>query len=351
MKLFEDKIRTQTQIGKTGENIYNYFDTNSQIEIEKIRNLFNTWFDNYPNDYKNDLLKSFKNKFYDSFFELFIHELFRKQGYTLIPHPPLLNTNRKPDFLAVKGDEKFYIEATTVAYLSEEEQKKENFREKFIDELNKISAAKYWIVLNDLNFKSNNFPKTKHLKSTIEKSISKLNPIIFDFETSKLLSLEEVIIEDDNVKISLSIIKKNNLNMENSRPIGLQYYKPIIKDAIEDSEKILKNLKHKASRYGELELPFLVCLNIDFRYNLQYDVDDAFYNQNFIYSPTPKLTKLSAALITKISLGNIFDSPKHRLITNSHSQRKLPTDNIQLSYEIDGNEALKKSIQEILNLK
>lgn len=100
-----------------------------------------------------------------------------------------------------------------------------------------------------------------------------------------------------------------------------------------------------------MELPFLVCLNIDFRYNLLYDVSDAFYNQNFIYSPTPKLTKLSASLVTKISLGNIFDSPKHRLIINSHSQKKLPTDNIRLSYEIDGNEVFKKNIEEILELK
>src|SRR5690606_40481462 len=86
MKLFEDKIRNDNSIAKLGENVYMFYDTNSQPKIENLRNLLNDWFDNYPEEYKNDLLNNFKNNFYNSFYELFIHELFYKLGYRSEEH-------------------------------------------------------------------------------------------------------------------------------------------------------------------------------------------------------------------------------------------------------------------------
>jgi hypothetical protein len=144
MKLFEDKIRDNYDRANSGENIYKYFDNNQQSHIVKIRDILNKWFENYSEDYKKDLKDSFKNHFYNSFYELFIHELFFNQGFVLEPHPTIQGTLRKPDFLAIKGKQKIYIEATTISYVSEIEQKKENFREKFIDEL-----------LNEITLKTN----------------------------------------------------------------------------------------------------------------------------------------------------------------------------------------------------
>lgn len=352
MKLFEDKIRNDNSIAKLGENVYMFYDTNSQPKIENLRNLLNDWFDNYPEEYKNDLLNNFKNNFYDFFYELFIHELFYKLGYTLIPHPLLPNTEKKPDFLAIKENEKFYIEATTVSYLSDIEQKKENFRDKFVEELNNINSPYFWIVLKNINFKSDNFPKIKFLKSNIENSIAKINYENFSNDRNNLFSQEEIKIEDQNISIVLSLVKKSNnaINNKSNRPIGIQFQDITIKDASEDSEKIFKNLKQKASRYGELDLPLLVCLNLDFRYNIKYDVDFAFYNKNFIYSINPKLTKLSATLINNVSLGNIFNSQQHRIIINPHSLNKISIENLQLTYELNEKVINKKSIEEVLNL-
>src|SRR5690554_4786686 len=208
MKLFEDKIRNNSQVGLLGDNIYEYFDSNSQPKIDKIRNLLNDWFANYPDEHKSDLINNFKNKFYDSFYELFIHELFHKIGYTLTPHPTLEHSQKKPDFLAIRGSEEFYIEATTISYVSDLEQKKENFRDKFIEELNKVDSPNFWIVLKDIKFKTDHFPKIKLLKKKIEKEIETLSLNDFqDYDTNLLNSFK--MIEDNNVIINISFIKKS----------------------------------------------------------------------------------------------------------------------------------------------
>jgi len=65
----------------------------------KIRNLLNKWFDHYPQEDQLSLKTDFKNDFQAAFFELFIHELFKKQGFKLKPHPKVEGTTKKPDFL------------------------------------------------------------------------------------------------------------------------------------------------------------------------------------------------------------------------------------------------------------
>lgn len=240
MKLFEDKIRNDNGRAKVGENVYKYFDNNSQPKFEEIRNLLNNWFENYPEEYKNDLLNNFKNNFYDSFYELFIHELFYKLGYTLIPHPTILNTEKKPDFLASKADEKFYIEATTISYLSEIARKRENFKNKFIEELNKINSPNFWIVLKNIEFKSKNFPKLKFLRNSIENRIAKVNLDSFNNDKSNLFSLEVIKIDDQNISIVVSLIKNSNNAIPNisNRPIGVQIQDITTKGTSEDSVKV-----------------------------------------------------------------------------------------------------------------
>lgn len=140
MKLFEDKIREDYRRASFGDNTFDYYDNNQQVKIIEIRELLNKWFENYPEENKIDLKQNFKNSFNDAFYELFVHETFYRQGYTLKPHPSLENSAKKPDFLAKKGEEEFYIEATTVSSLSELEVKQENFKAQFIDELNKMDS-------------------------------------------------------------------------------------------------------------------------------------------------------------------------------------------------------------------
>lgn len=353
MKLFEDKIRDNYRRASFGENIYNYFDNNQQTKIVEVRDLLNRWFENYPKESKIELQHNFKNSFYNAFYELFIHETFYRQGYLLKPHPVLENSQKRPDFIAKKGEEEFYIEATTVSFLSELETKSENFKEKFIEELNKMNSLNFWMGLKKLKFKKVNFPKVGRIRKELEKEISKINLLNTEIKENNTQLKHDLKFEDDNLLIIITLFIKSEKakNHNDFRPIGIEFSPITIKDATEDSDKIFKNFKKKAGRYGRLNRPFIICLNLAFNFNLKYDVDWAFYNPKCFDSVTPSFTKVSAAFVTHVSVGNIFNSPKHRLILNHHSAFLLDMNNLALSFESQEVVIMKKNIDDILKLR
>jgi len=352
MKLFEDKMRNNYKPASSGEDAYTYYDNNEQEKIVDVRELLNKWFANYPDENKLELQHSFKNSFYNAFYELFIHETFYCQGYTLQVHPLLENSSKRPDFLAKKDKQEFYIEATTVSYITDEEGRRENFKQKFIDELNKMNCPNFWLALEKLEFKKGKFPKVKTLRKEIEQKLTKINPIDIETRQKNNLSNHELKCEDDNILIVLTLFNKSEIAKKNvnSRPIGLQFSPVTIKNADEDSDKILKAFKSKAGWYGELNKPFIICLNLDFNFNLKHDVDWAFYNRKSFNSLKPKFSKASAAFVSHVSVGNIFNLPKHRLILNRHSAYPLEIEKLELSYEDNEVESKRKDIHEILKL-
>lgn len=353
MKLFEDKLRTNHKPASSGENAYLYYDNNQQPKIVEIRNLLNKWFENYPEENKLELKQSFRNNFYTAFYELFIHEIFYCQGYELQIHPTLEDSNNKPDFLAKKGKEEFYIEATTVSYLSEIESKKQNFKQKFIDELNKINSPNFWLAIEKLEFKKDNFPKAKTIRDKFEQKLNTINPIDNEIRQKVPLTSLKLKFEDDNLLIILTLFNKSDAAKKklNLRPIGLQFSPVTIKNADEDSEKILNSFKSKSKRYGKLNKPFIICINLDFNFNLKHDIDWAFYNQNSFNSEKAKFSKASAVFVSQVSVGNIFNLPKHRLILNKHSTYPIEIENLEFSYEFNEIENKRKNIYQILNIE
>lgn len=352
MKLFEDKVRDDYRRASYGDNIFNYYNNNQQTKIVEIRELLNKWFENYPEENKIELKQNFKNSFNDAFYELFVHETFYRQGYILEPHPQLENSAKKPDFLARKGGEEFYIEATTVSSLSELEVKQENFKAQFIDELNKMNSPIFWLGLEKLEFKKGNFPKVGKLRKAFENELNKINPADIGIREKNTLLTDHLKYEDDNLLIILSLFIKSEAvkNKKDIRPIAIEFSPVTIKDASEDSDKILKNFKSKATRYGVLNKPFIICLNLDFSFNLKYDVDWAFYNTSSFNSIAPKFTKVSAVFVSDVNVGNIFNLPKHRLIVNPHSIYPIQIENLELSFESQEVETNKKDIDKILEL-
>ncbi len=352
MKLFEDKLRDNYKRAETGENLYNYYDNNQQAKIVQVREILNQWFENYPKEHRSDLVSNFRNSFHDAFYELFIHETFFRQGYILEPHPVLSNSTKRPDFLAKKGSEEFYVEATTISYLSEAEIKKENFKQNFIDELNKMVSPNFWLGLKELEFKKTNFPKVSTLRKRFEQKLTEINPTDIENRERNSLLTHDLKFEDDNLKVVVTLFLKSETakNASDFRTIGVQFSPVTIKNANQDPDKILKNLKDKAGRYGELKMPFIICLNLDFNFNLKEDVDWAFYQSKGFDSLTPKFTKVSAVFVSHVTQGNIFNCPQHRLIVNKHSSHPINLENLELSFENDGIEMVKKDINCLLNL-
>lgn len=75
------------------------------------------WFSEYPNIEQAELAGRFCDDDYvqhiSAWWELYIFTLFRRLGYEMAIHPDMLNTTRKPDFLATQNNVSMYVECVT----------------------------------------------------------------------------------------------------------------------------------------------------------------------------------------------------------------------------------------------
>lgn len=337
MVLFEEKDRFDFQYAEHNVNIFEFFDSNAQNRVKVVRDVLNDWFSRYPESHQKDLKQGFKNDFYTAMYELFIHELFIKQGFQLFPHPIIPNSSKRPDFLAVKDSTEFYIEATVLTGISEEESKKQNFQDNLINQLQKINSPNCWLALYNIKFKTDNQPATKKIKKAIEAKLTKINPDELALRlVNNPIAFERIDYEDNNVKIELKALPKSEEARGNKgiRPIGLQYAGVTVSDATSDSDLIINSFKGKALRYGSLDKPFLICINLDnIKFSLNHDVTWAFTGDGCFSLNTPKFTRTSGVFLTKFNPSDLYTS-EHRLILHPLAQNNLDTESILLTYEI-----------------
>ena len=68
MLLFEQKIRTLQGPAEYNADLYTYYNDSARDDIDCIRNLIESWFENYPDSEKEDLKARFKAAFNPTFF-------------------------------------------------------------------------------------------------------------------------------------------------------------------------------------------------------------------------------------------------------------------------------------------
>ena len=102
----------------TRESPFEYVNRSAEPEIERIRNLLEQWFRDYPATAQKDVRKRFRSRNQDThqsaFFELLVHALLRRLGCEVKAHPNIPGSAKQPDFHVCTGDRSFYLEATVI---------------------------------------------------------------------------------------------------------------------------------------------------------------------------------------------------------------------------------------------
>jgi hypothetical protein len=377
MKLFEDKQRTDNSYANHFYNKYDFYDSRSLPFAIQIRKVLNQWFAKYPKSEKRDLKKRFMKEFYSAFFELFIHELFLRQGFLLEVHPNVPGSNKKPDFL-VKGNEmEFYLEAKVATDKTNSERSIENRIKQLYDSLNTIESLNFYICIRELELKSENQPSAKKIKRYLESEFNKYDP---DEVDNKIKihgpdSLDTITYEDQNIKLSATFIPRSKQlrGKKDVKSIGMYPFQTF-KESVENSIKTA--VEKKATRYGELDKPYLICINSISEKGLGYeDIMNSFFGSlQVTYSSNPKnndlhytraldgmflnsygqmYTRVSAVLITHVYPSTLHVA-NHWLVKHPFAAKELIFDPFQLQKVevIDDNiETIKgRTIKEILEL-
>lgn len=370
MKLFEEKKRTDLAPSKHIDNTFDFYDRSAQINFKIIRNTLNSWFEKYPKSEQKELKNRFKTEFSSAFFELFLHELFHKQGFSLSPHPSLADTNKKPDFLVKGNGIEFYVEAIEATGKSDEERAHENWAKILYDSINTINSPNFLLGLNELFFKTTNQPKVAKIVRYIESKLPDYDPDTYNNDNA-----EPIICEDENLRLEISLIPRQlkYRGKEGNQAIGV-YPGESFFGGVEDVIKLA--VKKKATRYGKLDKPYLVCINSTSEKGTdEFAIMNALFgslkctfstnpaNRNekwersfdgiFRDSKGAKFTRVSGLLITSVFPANLHVA-NYWLVKHPFSVNDLAFENFQLSKIIvEGGQIKKmegKTIKDVLEI-
>lgn len=357
-KIFENKKRTDSNFANHLDDLFDFYDRSAKPEFTKVRNIINEWFIDYPQSEKSELKSRFRKTFSPAFFELFIYQLFAKQGFTLTPHPQIPGTKKAPDFLAEKGNLSFYIEAIEATGISDAEAASNKKVNAIYDALSKLTIPNYWLIIEKLKIKSIQQPSSKRIIEYLETRLPDYisNIVAANIELSDWGHITPLVIDKDDVKLVVRLFPKSLQHSQDEStptigglPGGSGWGYP--------EEQLIRNAVHKkASRYGELDKPYLICINAFSRLGITNagventllgslmeswpsNADDASLqkkrvNNGVFYSESrPTKTRVSGIFVTSVFPSNVEVAP-HWLAKHPCGKRELDFTTLQLSHQI-----------------
>jgi len=265
-KLFDEMDQDYTGPALYAEPMFNYLNRCVRLECKRIRNLLEQWFKNFPSEFQNELRTRFRSKddrqHLAAFFELYLHELLSKSGFSVEIHPVVNNKATHPDFKVLKdGKPLFYLEATLAA-LSDEDTSAKTRENQVYDALNRTKSPNFFIGVKVHGASTTNPPGAK-MRRFLERKLSKLDPdmIAKQFEQGDFETLPRWEWKHDDWQITFFPIPKKPeaRGKPGVRPIGIQMYDVKL---ITPHIGIKKAIQDKATKYGELDLPYIVAINV-----------------------------------------------------------------------------------------
>ena len=355
MKLFDDIDRTFKGPANHNENTFDYYQRCVRKDISIIRNKLNEWFQDCPDSEKKELKNSFKKSFDDCFFELFLFQLFQNLGFKIIVHPNLKNSSKRPDFLVSRDNLELYVEAKIVKDKSKKEEGLERKINKFYDDFSRIKIKGFLLCIDEFVVKTKQQPNSKAALRHIENELKNIDPekLIKDFENNGFDRIPIIKFEDEDLKITVKpmpVIPSAGTK-ENKRPIGI-YPGEIFWGGGEESMR--ESINFKAKKYGELDKPFIVCINsLNFKTSGKIDIEDAIWGSQaiswsedpdnrdehwirkrdgiFLDKKGPRLKNLSGVFVTKLYPHNI-PSAEYWIFENPFSTNSFNFKELDLPY-------------------
>jgi hypothetical protein len=182
--------------------------------------------------------------------------------------------------------------------------------------LNQIDSTNFLLSIQQIKFLNGNQPNGKKIISHFDKIIASVDPDHYRalMENGGYGNMPHINYEDEMVQIEFKLMPKApHLRGNTGRAIGSYgFYSKVGGDEVGIRDALLK----KSKNYGELDKPFLICLNYPSSFLDEEDVRIALFGLNdripdnelecfFGTANNPKNTRVSAVLITGFTVSGL----------------------------------------------
>lgn len=284
MRLFDQFQRTDYESARYAEPLFTYMNRTARAEFEEVRNKLEVWFSHYPKPEQPEIRARFcsdiNTQHQSALFELLLHEILRVLGCEITPHPTLSNTAKTPDFLVKPlNGTPFYIEAVLATNESADEaaaQARINTVYDVVDR--KVDSSNFFLWVN-VEGSPKSPPSANRIASFLNKRLAKLDPdqVAILYETGGKDAIPSWRYEHDGWIVNFQPIPKKPeaRNKKGARPIGAQSTGV---HWVDHRTPIRNAINKKAGRYGELELPYIVAVNV-LEYIDEIDIMEALFGK------------------------------------------------------------------------
>lgn len=265
--LFREFTRTDHSISQATESDFAFLDRCAWQSVERIRQVIEVCLHNYPEKERAELISRLRSgderHFRSGTFELFLHEYLLRQGFELQPHPELANgSNNRPDFKVICPDgAALYLEAVSAADDDGTDAAGEARIAVALQALNDVAHPYFMVSVKWLGYPASQ-PSGRRLAAEVARWLNDLNAdeVLKKCE-SGLEDLPEMRWEHEDWKLQIKAIPVKVEYRSNPRPlIGMRG--PSDGAMIDGWTPIREAIISKSRRYGELDLPLVVAVNV-----------------------------------------------------------------------------------------
>lgn len=279
--VFPDIVRTDMDSAGYSEPIYPYLNRSARESSSRVRELIEKWFSHFPPEAQIELLPRLQSKddqvIISAFFELYSYKLLCHLGYSPKIHPTLKNDSSKtPDFFVQGNNEEFITESVITNEQPRDVSDGQAFLDEAFDKINEIQSKDFFVGIV-IRGKATSPLRSSLIKSEVKDFVESLDyqeiKKLYYSENRKQLLPKKTIL-NNGVKLIISPIPKTINSGKPTRLIGswLTGF-----NKISTKEAIRKAIKRKTSRYGVMDIPYLLTVNVLSKTCQQDDVIEALF--------------------------------------------------------------------------
>lgn len=266
--IFDDFVRTDASPKRNRESSFDFLNRAARQEIERVREFVESCAGGYPKSEIDELaarIRSGNDKnFSSATFELLLYAALERLNFKLEPHPQLSNGSKaRPDFLVTTPDKNhFYLEAVLASEITGANGGGDAIKGTVFDALNEVSHPNFLINVMDQG-RPTTQPSGKKLAREILNWLNSLDPDEvtslaerYGFDAMPAYKWEY---EDWSVTfrpIPIKVERRGKAKSLIGSAMGNAGF-------IDNWTPIRDAVKRKGSKYGELDLPLLVAVNMD----------------------------------------------------------------------------------------
>jgi hypothetical protein len=269
LRVFDEIALNDASLAAYATPKFDYLNTSARPEAERVRANVEEWFGRYPAEHAAELRSRLRTdqQHETAFFELFIHEVLTRLGWCITIHPAVPGTTRRPDFLALRGENRLLVEATTVTEAGIV-QASASRTATLIDALNRRIHSPNFFVTIHIKYEGAGSPSARQIAKRTTNWLKTLDPDQVSRAYERTQERAEFTVDEDGWLIDFRVVPKKPeaRGRPGVRPIGGRMYG----GWIDTRAPLCDAVRTKATAYGNLDVPFLIAVNVA----TEFDADD-----------------------------------------------------------------------------